>query len=271
MNAPILKYPGAKWRLADWVITHMPPHDSYLEPFFGSGAVLLRKRPARAETINDLDGEVVNFFKVCRSRPDELAELLRLTPWARDERDAAYQHTTDELERARRFAVKCWQTFGSFRDKSCGWRHTTGKTANSGPDSPSLWARVPQCVAEASKRLLEVQIENRPALDVIERFNGPEVLIYADPPYLHDTRAASGYAYKHEMSAVEHEALLRALMAHRGSVLLSGYDHELYNDTLRGWRKETVDTTAERGARRVECLWINPVADVAGGRQLSLL
>jgi len=249
----------------------MPPHKSYVEPFFWGGGVFFNKPPSPVETINDMDGDVVNFFRVCRDRPDKLAEALRLTPWARDEREASYEPTGNELERARRFAVRCWMTFGAFRDKTRGWRHTTGKTPNAGPDNPNLWARLPQVVAEASKRLLEAQIENRPAINVIERFNGPEVLIYADPPYLHDTRTAHGYAYEHEMAATEHEELLRVLMAHKGMVLLSGYDHDLYNATLRGWRKETLDTTAERGAVRTECLWINPAgAERIGGEQIGL-
>jgi len=268
---PVLKYPGSKTRIAPWILSLMPPHESYLEPFFGSGAVFFNKPPSRFETINDMDGDVVNFFHTCRDRPDELAETLRLTPWARDEREASYVHTEDELERARRFAVKCWQTFGSFRDRSRGWRHSTGKTANGGPDNPKLWARLPQAVVETSKRLLEAQIENRPALDVIERYNGTGVLIYADPPYLHDTRVAHGYAYKHEMTDVDHTELLKTLMEHRGLVLLSGYDHELYNDTLCGWRKETLNTTAERGAKRTECLWINPAgAERIGAEQIGL-
>ena len=258
---PVLKYPGSKTRISSWILSFMPPHESYVEPFFGSGGVFFNKPKARVETINDMDNDVVNFFRICRDRPNELAEALRLTPWAREEREGSYEHTEDEFERARRFAVKCWQTFGSFRDRNRGWRHSTGKTSNGGPDNPKLWARLPRAVVEVSERLLTAQIENRPALDVIERYNGAGVLIYADPPYLHDTRTANGYAYRHEMSTADHEMLLAALRVHRGMVLLSGYDHELYNDVLRGWFKRTLDTTAERGVQRTECLWINPAGE----------
>lgn len=268
---PILKYPGAKWRLAPWILSFIPPHESYLEPFFGSGGVFFNKTPSRIETLNDIDGKVVNFFRVCRERPDELADALRLTPWAREERDAAYNPAGDELEQARRFAVQCWQTFGAFPRKSNGWRHTTAKTRDGGPDNPKLWARLPECIAEASRRLLQAQIENRPALDVIKRYNGTEVLIYADPPYIRDTRTTHGDAYHHEMTDADHEELIRALMAHKGIVLLSGYDSDLYNDMLRGWKKETLNAQAERGARRVECLWINPAgADRHSTEQMHL-
>ena len=255
---PILKYPGAKWRLAQWILSFMPPHESYLEPYFGSGAVFFNKLPARIETINDIDGEVVHFFKMCRDRPDELAAALRLTPWARDERDAAYVTAIDDIERARCFAVRCWQTFGASPHKSNGWRYTIAKFSDGGPDNPKLWARLPQCVREAAARLLEVQIENRPALEVIKRYNGPRVLIYADPPYIKSTRTMHGDAYHYEMVDDDHIELLHVLTQHTGMVVLSGYDSDLYNNILNGWHKVTTNTTAECAAKRTECLWINP-------------
>jgi DNA adenine methylase len=122
---PILKYTGAKWRLAPWILSFIPPHESYLEPYFGSGGVFFLKAKSRIETINDIDGEVVHFFKMCRDRADELANALYFTPWAREEREAAYAPAGNDIERARRFAVRCWQTFGAAVHKSNGWRHTT--------------------------------------------------------------------------------------------------------------------------------------------------
>lgn len=261
----ILKYPGAKWRLAPWIIEHIPPHESYLEPFFGSGAVFFNKERARIETINDLDGEVVNFFRVCRERPEELAAAISLTPWARDERDAAYAagKNDDPVERARKFAVRCWMTFGAAPYKSNGWRHTTGKTKNSGPDNTKLWARVPQVIQAAAVRLLDAQIENKPAVDVIRAHNGSEVLIYADPPYVHATRTAHLKSYTCEMTDAAHIELLHALREHEGMVLLSGYDSEMYRELLPGWSMRTKNTTAERGAKKTECLWLNLAAEEA--------
>lgn len=258
---PILKYPGAKWRLADWIIEHMPPHDSYLEPFFGSGAVFFGKQKARIETINDIDGEIVSFFRVCREQPEELAEALSLTPWARDEREAAFDEApTGAVEQARRFAVRCWMTFGAGLSKSNGWRHTTARNYNGGPDNPKIWARMPECVHAAANRLMEAQIENRPALDVIQRFDGPNVLIYADPPYVIDTLNCNGRLYSHVMSNEEHVELLRALTAHQGMVLLSGYESDMYQDLLSGWQLVTTKAQAECAASRTECLWLNPHA-----------
>ena len=268
---PILKYPGAKWRIARWIISHFPQHESYLEPYFGSGGIFFCKPKSRIETINDIDGEVVHFFKMCRNRPDDLADALRLTPWAREERQAAFDPTSDDIERARRFAVRCWQTFGASFRKSNGWRHTSAKFNDGGPDNPKLWARMPQCVQDASTRLLEAQIENCMALDLIKRFNGERVLIYTDPPYVKGTRNSHGDTYRHEMSDADHEELLRTLMEHTGMVILSGYDCDLYNDTLRDWHKETTKTMAELAVKRIECLWLNPaVAEKTKFRQTNL-
>jgi len=259
---PILKYPGAKWRLAEWIIERTPPHTGYGEPFFGSGAVFFNKPKSPIETINDLDGSVVRFFKVIREHPDELARALALTPWSREEflQSDFCDQQTDDIEAARQFAVRCWQTFGARTKCKTGWRNTMGRTKNHGPDNPSMWRRLPGVVHEAADRLLDAQIDNRPALEVIERNNGPEVLIYADPPYVKSTRTLNGDQYRFEMTDPEHEQLLTALLRHKGMVLLSGYDCELYRDLLQGWTMETISTKAERGVSRIECLWSNPEA-----------
>lgn len=265
---PILKYPGAKWRLADWIISHMPPHEAYLEPYCGSCAVLLNKEKARIETINDIDSSITRFFRVCREQPEELAWALSLTPWARDEYAIAELHeegAVSDIECARQFVVRSHMAFGSCMSKKTGWRHTTGRMKDGGPDNPKLWARLPECVRVVAARLLQVQIENRPALEVIRRFDGENMLIYVDPPYVLQTRTAHKDQYRHEMQDSDHEELLKVLNASQSMVMLSGYDCEMYRDMLKGWPMETVDTTAERGARRTECLWLNPRAQERRG------
>lgn len=122
MIQPVLKYPGAKWSIAKWILGFIPEHDVYLEPFFGSGAVFFNKRPARIETINDIGSDVVNLFRVIRTKTDELAALIEMTPWARDEYLESYYKTGDELEDARRFLVRCWQAYGTRTGGGTGWR-----------------------------------------------------------------------------------------------------------------------------------------------------
>ncbi|MDL2318194.1 DNA adenine methylase [Eubacteriales bacterium OttesenSCG-928-A19] len=266
---PILKYPGAKWRLAPWIIEHMPPHIGYLEPFFGSGAVLFNKPPSRVETINDLDGAVVRFFKVCREQPDDLARAVALTPWSRQEYLASGfddAGSLDDVEFARQFMIRCWMGFGARVGAKTGFRFSSGSTPRYGPENPKLWHRLPACIAEVGTRLLDVQIENREATEIIELYDGPDLLIYADPPYVTGTRTLNGDQYRHEMTDTDHEQLLTTLNSCKAMVLLSGYDCELYRDMLTGWHLETTQARAERAAIRTECLWINPAAMEQGAQ-----
>lgn len=265
---PILKYPGAKWRIAEWIISRMPPHVGYVEPFFGSGAVFFNKPKSSIETIADIDGSVVRFFRTCREQPEALAYAISMTPWSR----AEFQQCdicgsqVEDVEAARQFAVRCWMTFGARTSRKTGWRHTTGKTQNHGPNNPEMWRRLPDVIVQVAERLRDAQIENRSALDVIVNNDGPEILIYADPPYVKATRTLNGDQYRFEMTEAEHEAMLKALLRHSGMVLLSGYDCELYRDMLRDWTMETMKTKAERGATRTECLWSNPAAQERAGQ-----
>ena len=249
---PILKYPGAKWRLSNWIIDNMPVHKVYLEPFFGSGAVLFNKAPSGIETVNDLDGNVVNLFRVIRNRPKELRELIELTPWARDEYYDSYSKTGDELEDARRFLVRCWQAFATRTGYRSGWRHSAQGQC---PNMPEQWAKVPSRISEVADRLKHVQIENMDAIKLITKYNSENVLIYADPPYMPDTRGNGIYAC--EMTEEQHNQLISALVSHKGSVIISGYDNALYNNRLCGWRKIYKSTSAERGQTKQEVLWLN--------------
>lgn len=117
------------------------------------------------------------------------------------------------------------------------------------------WCKTPTVIFEAAERLRGVQIENRPALELIDRFNFPNVLIYADPPYLLNTRY--GKQYRCEMTDADHRDLLDALKAHRGPVLLSGYENSLYRDALKGWYTDTAETITQTSAKRREVLWMN--------------
>lgn len=256
-----LKFPGSKWRIAEWIVQHMPPHDFYLEPFFGSGAVLFSKPESALETINDIDGNVVNFFRVCRDHPEELARLLYLTPFSRAEfasiqEDAAGEplHLTgDSIEDARRFAVRCWQGTGNKLGQRVGWKHDVTQSKGL---SCNQWTVLPERIAPVAERLRRVQIECKDAVRLIREHNSPQTLIYADPPYLAEVRGSSIYA--HEMgSRDEHLRLLQALLDHPGPVILSGYENELYSEALAGWTKDTITARAQSNAERLEVIWCN--------------
>ena len=266
MNA-ILKYPGAKWRIAKWIIENMPEHHSYVEPYLGSGAVFFNKNPSNIETINDTDGEVVNFFEVVRDMPEELAFKIYMTPYAREVYENTYKepcnYTQSKLDRALRFCIKINMSHGYKCNMKNGWKNDIQGRERS--YAVQVWNKLPQIVMQAAQRLKEAQIESRPALDIIKRFDNPKCLIYCDPPYLLRTRR--GKQYNIEMSDEEHEELLQLLLESKSKVMISGYESDLYNDALKGWRKKTSYSRTQSLRKAKEVLWMNYDCD----KQLSLL
>lgn len=257
MNA-VLKYPGAKWSMAKWIIGHFPPHHSYLEPFFGSGAVLFNKPRSNIETINDLDGDVVDLFECIRRDPEKLARIVYYTPYSRQEYEKAYSpdHPADPFDRAARFLIRCNQGYG-FRtnENRVGWKNDVQGRERA--YAAKHWSELPDVIVQASERLRGVQIEHRPAAEVIDRFNAPDVLIYCDPPYVLSSRSGGKRQYKHEMTDRDHEELLAVLKVHRGPVLISGYRSGLYDRELSEWYRATTTRTDQLSRRRQEVLWMN--------------
>lgn len=250
----LLNYPGSKWGMAQKIISLMPPHRSYVEPFFGSGAVLFNKPPSSIETVNDIDGDVVNFFRVLRERPEELAAAVGLTPYARDVFDDAHENKgTSDFDRAYRFVIRSKMGYGFKPYNKTGFKIDVYARERS--YCVSCWNQLPKNLMEAAARLKGVQIENRPALDVIRKFNHSNALIYADPPYLLQTR--SGRQYRHEMDEQDHMDLLTALKQHKGYVILSGYPSEMYDRELRGWSRIEQKSYTQSAKHRTEVLWCN--------------
>lgn len=257
MNS-ILNYPGAKWGMAKQIVSMMPPHRSYLEPFFGSGAVLFNKPPSAIETVNDIDGDITNFFKVLRERPEELAEAISLTPYSRDVFNDAHENRgTESFDRAYRFAIRSRMGHGFKTYQKTGFKIDVYARERS--YCVNCWNTMPERIFEAAARLKSVQIENRPALELIRKFNYDNVLIYADPPYLLNTRG--GKQYRHEMDEQEHIELLAALKAHRGPVIISGYPSDMYDRELRGWSTVHKRSYNQNSDARTEVLWFNYAID----------
>lgn len=252
MSNSILKYPGSKYRIADWIIAHFPNHKVYLEPYFGAGAIFFNKQPAYIETINDIDGNIVNLFKVCREHPEQLATAVNLTPFARDEFISCYEHSDDPIENARRTIVRYHQSFGTSNSNKNSWRNVQ---TYGGPRCATMWNNLPEIIQDVCIRLKNAQIENTDALTLIERYNAEDTLIYCDPPYLQSLRKKN--MYKCEMSDSEHIKLLSLLKESRSMVVLSGYDNELYNEALKGWFTNEIKTTAQMGLHRTEKIWMN--------------
>ncbi|WP_458085781.1 DNA adenine methylase [Streptomyces malaysiensis] len=258
-NQPPFRYYGSKGLLAGWIASHIPEHRNYVEPFAGSAAVLLAKPPSYREIINDLNGDVVNFWRVLRSQHEDLVHVLECTPYAREEyldcRDTDASDM-DAVERARRFFVRCNMAFNASPTRvgfSFGSANTTGLRAH------TFATRVDSRLSEIAERIRRVEIENTDALTIITRWNNEDTVMYLDPPYLGDTRASSQDYATDAPDADFHTQLMGKIGDFKGTVLLSGYDNDLY--ATLGWEKATRDVYAgasnKIGSRRTECLWIN--------------
>jgi DNA adenine methylase len=254
---PALRYHGGKWKIARWIISHLPEHRIYVEPFGGAASVLLRKPRSYAEVYSDLDGEIVNFFRVARDHGDDLKRYLTATPFARAEFIEAYQPADDPLVRAARTVIKSFMGRGSdsIRRKS-GFRADSNR---SGTTPAHDWANYADVLPELIERLRGVIIENRPALDVISNNDTVDTLFYVDPPYLHSLRSAvNSKAYRHEMTDADHVRLAELLHGVKGHVVVSGYQSDLYDSLYTGWQKVAKATFADGARPRTEILWIKP-------------
>jgi DNA adenine methylase len=262
---PALRYMGGKWRLAPWILSHFPAHRIYVEPYGGAASVLIRKERAYAEVYNDLNGEVVDLFRILRD-PDQaerLARLVEFTPYARGEFERTYEVSADPLENARRLVARSFMGHGS---TAISLRRRTGFRADSrrsGKHPACDWASLAPALRAIAERFKGVVIEQRPALSIMERFDGDRTLHYVDPPYPHDTRSRKRirgqleHAYAHEMTDDEHVELARFLGRLDGFVVLSGYANALYDRELAGWRRVEKATYADGARPRVESLWLN--------------
>lgn len=262
---PLLRYHGGKWKLAPWILRHLPPHRVYVEPFGGGASVLLQKPRSYAEVYNDLDGEVVNLFKVARERGEELAQAVELTPFSRVEFASAYEPDGDPLEQARRTLVRSFMGFGSAGASG----QTTGFRANSnrsGTIPAHDWMNYPDCLRMVIQRLRGVVIENRDAVQVMLTHDCDEAVHYVDPPYVHSTRQlrTRAPAYKHEMDDEQHRVLAEQLAVLRGKVVVSGYRCPLYDHLFQGWQRIDAAAHADGARDRVESLWLSPNCPAAG-------
>jgi DNA adenine methylase len=272
---PVLRYFGGKWRIADWIISHFPAHEVYVEPYGGTASVLMRKVPSKAEVYNDINGDVVNVFRVMRDEKaaDRLRSLLELTPYAREEYDLSYaeikESTGDAVERARRTIVRSFMGHGAkglLNGEHNGWR--SRRIGSFFPASD--WLNYPAQIRLFIERLRGVSIENRPALEVLGRYDSPETPHYVDPPYVLEARSLSARSiYAHEMSEADHIALAKVLKSLQGMVVLSGYDSPLYGILYPEWGVAKKNTRCDSNAERVELLYLSPSA-VERRKQKSL-
>lgn len=255
VSRPIVRWLGGKWKLAPWIVSHMPQHKVYVEPFGGAASVLLRKPRSYAEVYNDLDGEIVNLFRVARDHGDELKRALELTPFSFVEFRQAYEPCEDPIEQARRTVIRAYMGFGTdAHAQNTGFRSNSNR---SGTTPAHDWRNYPGAFALTIERLQGVVIENRDAFSIMDTHDTPETLFYVDPPYTHDTRGKGG-KYRHELDDGAHRALAEKVHTLKGMAMVSGYDSPLYRELYAGWRTECKQTHADGARARTEILWLSP-------------
>lgn len=254
---------GGKFNHLNWLLPLLPEATHYCEPFAGSAAVLLNREPAPVETYNDIDGEVVNFFRVLRDRQEELIRAIGLTPFSKEELRIAVEQPIDhlsELERARRFFVRARQVrTGLAQTASVGrWAHCKLTSRAGMAGAVSRWLGSVEGLSEIVQRLLRVQIENAPAIEVVQRYDTEETLFYCDPPYPHDSRGDS-HAYGYEMTDSDHRELAEVLTSLKGKVALSGYRCNLLDKLYKDWNCIEAPSKQCLSVKqpRTEILWTN--------------
>jgi DNA adenine methylase len=257
---PPFRYYGSKTSTAARIIAMMPPHDHYVEPFAGSLAVLLAKPPSRMETVNDLDRDLMTFWRILRDQPDELARVAALTPHSRAEYESIteFDSAPTDLERARRVWVRLSQSRGN-NVLGTGWKRAIVQSGSGNRCIADMETFVGR-ILPAAERLRCVTLECSPALDIIRDYGAePSVLLYVDPPYVASSRNSTGY--RHEMGRDDqHAELADALRSARAAVVLSGYPSPLYQQLYNGWNMTTISAHSGNGVEtqdRTEALWCN--------------
>ncbi len=254
---------GGKYSHLDFILPQLPEDaHHFCDVFGGSAAILINRPPAPVETYNDIDSELVNFFRVLRENGEELIKLISLTPFSRAELITAlkYDPSIDRIERARRFYIRARQTrTGLAQTSSEGrWAHCVLTSRAGMAGAVSRWLGAVDKLPEIVQRLQRVQIENAPAQEILKRYDSKETLFYLDPPYLHDSRG-DNKAYGYEMTNTEHIDLAYLLRSIKGRAVLSGYRTELYDKLFAGWKRidAPVKTCNSSKGKRRESLWLN--------------
>lgn len=272
VTRPALRYHGGKFRLAPWILGFFPPHKTYVEPFGGAMSILLLKDQVGAECYNDLDGQVVNLFRVLRDvdRALELQRRIALTPFARAEFDWSYEAPVDDIDAAHKLIVRSFMGHGS-DSATRGCRTGFRSKLTDGRVLPAYeWATWSDCIPAFTRRLRGVLIENRDGLEVLQRMDHVDTPSYVDPPYVHSTRSvlvgrsSKTHGYRHEMNEDQHRALAAVLHGLTGMVVVSGYPSDLYDTELfPTWERFERRAMADSAKVRTEVVWLNPACSAA--------
>ncbi len=271
MTKPCFQYVGAKSEFADWIVSQLPPHRTFVDCCGGGASVLLAKEPSAIDVFNDVNYQIAGFFKTLRDREQELVRAICLSPYHRGEYDRAKASLERDLEqpylqpveRARLFYIVARQSMGGRFGSA--WSSVKTHSRRGMASSCSRWLNAAQELYAVAERFQRVQIEELDVVDLLRKYDSPETLHYIDPPYVPSTRSKKLYA--REMTVEQHERLLNACNGLDGKVVVSGYRNELYESWLGSWRstelevacRSNVKTDGAVAARpqRIEKLWMN--------------
>jgi len=257
MSGRTIPFPwyGGKFKHVPWLLDLLPQKSQYVEPFGGSAAVLINREPSDVETYNDIDGEVVNFFRVLREKYDEFEHRLKYTPHSRQMyQRACEEEPEDNVQRALFFLVRTAQAYNGIQGG--GWASSIGESRRGMGQRTAAWEYRIECVEETAERFKRVQIESRDAVDVVERHDRENTLFYCDPPYPPQARESTGQ-YNFEMDEGDHRELAKILNGCDGHVALSSYSCPLMEELYEGWYVSTDEEKAlagkNRGTRQEVC------------------
>ena len=254
IKSPPLKYNGGKWMAGKWIISHFPIHRTYLEPFFGSGSILLQKDPSKYEFCNDLDQNVFTFFKVLRNNYKELIRAIDFTPYHEDEfkQSILPNSKENEIEIARQFYVRTWQ--GRTNNLSSNnFRIVVNNY--SGGYIPSNMMNKGKNLLRVAKRLKKVHFLNRDYKDILTKFDKEETFVYLDPPYFCERSKMYDHELRSESDHIEFiENILRLKYC---KIMISGYSSDLYDSAFKNWESKTKDVLSDGKTSRKEKIWMN--------------
>jgi DNA adenine methylase len=256
----LIRWHGGKAVQASWIVRQLPPHNVYVEPYGGGASVLMRKPPSAVEILNELDGGLVNMYRVVAD-PDRWKHFALGTMFTkyRDQRPIEAPDPDDPVAQAVRLVA--WGAMHRNASESSGFRGE--KPRPDGSTMAADWYRYRKSVPIFYRRLRDVRIEQRPALDVIRENASKRTLTYCDPPYMTGTRDNARHRYPHEMTDDDHRELLDCLLSLKGMVAISGYDSPLYAEALGHWTRLTRTVGDNARKQRTEVLWLNPAASIA--------
>ena len=272
MHVPVLQYFGGKFKLANWIISQLPKHKVYVEPFGGAASVLMRKPRSRKEFLGDLQNEIVNVFRVLRDKEKsvELRRLIELTPYSNAEAQLCKEFSSDDIESARRTIVLSFLASSGIRPDR---QNVSLRMSRRFPyNHAKEWTRYPAHIEEFTRRLKGVHIVSGDAITLMKRTDSPDTLFYVDPPYVHTSRHGDKQ-YEYEMNAVDHVALSEFLRNVSAKVVLSGYESTLYDQLYVDWRKIYRDVSQggyQKGPSKREVLWFNHHCEKENCTQTSM-